>query len=69
MRKNLAIYITDARGVVECLWEFPLNPRWYSVEDAEILAAFKSGAEDWPSDLDEPDGWREWKMEIRHYEK
>ena len=66
--KSLALYITNSLGVVECLWELAL-PDDVQKEPAEkILSGFAEGSYPWPSDsLEEPDGWRGWKMEVREY--
>lgn len=70
MRKTLAIYISDSRGKVECVWEFPLGPFVSSEQDAEILQKFKSGQVPWDTltDAEEPEGWLSFKMEVRSYE-
>lgn len=57
--RTLAIFVEE-----RVVWEFPLSDE--DGDDADVLQKIKSNAFAWPGD-EEPEGWREWRMEIRHY--
>lgn len=67
MRKFLAIYVSDANRQY-AVWEFPLGPFARQYDDAELLEFVKKDCEWFDfSDLEEPEGWRDFTMHIRSY--
>lgn len=68
MRKNIAIYIEK-----DAVWEAPLGPFANSLDDADLIDHIRKNVE-WedlfdaePVDEDNPDAWRDFRMEIRTY--
>lgn len=63
MRRTIAIYIQKT-----VVWEFPLGP-FAPESDEEVLDAFKKKSVSWSllTDAEEPEGWNDFHMEIRHY--